>query len=99
MSTVNIGKEAVAGFMSGNGTVGTDAAQVYANSIEVLKHVTVHADSGNSGTIKVGASASQASTGYVLNAGDSTPPIFVNDLSLIWVVGSGSGQNFSFICS
>jgi hypothetical protein len=96
MSQVNIGKEVIDGFNAGNSTVGT-APQALANTYPVNKHVVVRATTGNSGTIKVGPTAGGASAGFVLGAGETSPPIYVDDVAKVFVVGSASSQNYSWI--
>ena len=92
-----IGKEAVAGFAAGDGTVDQVALQL--DGGEVLKHVVVRANGGNSGVIMVGHSANAVANGFVLAHGEQTPPIYVNDRKKIWLIGSADGQGFSWISS
>jgi hypothetical protein len=99
MSVVNVAKESVSSWNAGNGSVGETPAQLSDTSFEVRKHVVIRADAGNSGTITVGPNAGGVSAGFILAAGEQTPPIYVDDLSKVWLVGSASGQNYSFICT
>ncbi len=92
-----IGKESLATFAAGDGTVGLSAAQLPGR--EVLKHVVVRANGGNANVIMVGHSADAVGTGFILSAGQMTPPIYVDDLSKIWVVGGAASQGFSWIAS
>ncbi len=94
---VQIGKEAVATFAAGDGTVGTAAAQLPGGA--VLKHVVVRANAGNSNVIMVGQSAAAVPNGFVLAAGEQTPPIYVDDLSKVWLLGGAASQGFSWIAS
>lgn len=98
MSVVHVAKESVPDWNSGNGTVGT-SPQALGASYTVKKHVVVRAASGNSGTVTVGPNAGSASAGFILAAGEQTPPIYVDDVAKIFVVGSASGQNYSYICT
>ncbi|HEX3657057.1 MAG TPA: hypothetical protein VHV55_14685 [Pirellulales bacterium] len=98
MSTIKISDEAMPEFQAGNGTVGETAAQLFDSTFAVHKHVVVHADDANSGTISIGNSAARASSGFILKAGDTSPPIYIDDLSKIWLIGSAASQNFSWLC-
>src|SRR5579863_10524908 len=80
MSTINVANESLADWNAGHGTVGTTAQALSTDSPAVRKHVVVRADAGNSGTIKVGPNSATASGGFVLAAGEQTPPIFVDSL-------------------
>jgi hypothetical protein len=95
MSVVNIAREAIDGFNSGHGTVGTSAQAL--PSWPVSKHVVVRADSGNGNTVSIGPTAGGASGGFILNAGDTSPPIYVNDVNKIFVVGGASSQAYSWV--
>jgi hypothetical protein len=97
VSVVDIGKEAVAGFAAGDGTVGTTAAQLPDH--QVLKHVVVRANGGNANIVMVGHSHDAVATGFVLAAGEQTPPIYVDDLGKVWVQGGAASQGYSWICS
>jgi hypothetical protein len=99
MSVVNVAKESVAGFNAGNGTVGTSPQALVTSPWTVQKHVVVRADPANTGTVKVGPNLGSASAGFVLPAGQETPPIYVDDLSKVFVIGSAAGQNYSFVCT
>jgi hypothetical protein len=99
MSVVNIGKEAMPAFMAGNGTVGMTPAQLSTMTLEVRKHVVVRASSDNGSTVAVGSAAALAANGFILAAGEQTPPIYVDDLSKIWVVGGDADQEFNWIAN
>jgi len=92
-----IGKEAVAGFMAGDGSVDTSAIQL--PGAEVMKHVVVRANGGNSNIIMVGHSKDAVASGFILSAGQMTPPIYVDDRKKVWLIGSADGQGFSWISS
>jgi len=63
----------------------------------VKKHVTLHAATANSGTITVGATCAGAATGFVLTPGLQSPPIYVDNVNKVYVIGSTPGQAFSWI--
>lgn len=96
--TTELGKESVASFAAGDGTVGTSSA-VQLPGRTVLKHVVVRANGGNTNIVMVGHSEATVAAGFVLAAGEETPPIYVDDLSKIWVLGGAASQGFSWIAS
>lgn len=97
MSVVSIYKEVTDGFNAGHGTVGTSAQALQTDSWPVNKHVVVRADSSNGNTVSVGPNGGVASAGFVLAAGEQTPPIYVDDVNKVFVVGGASGQKYSWI--
>lgn len=98
MNVVQIGKEAVASFAAGDGTVGATPATLTPGGA-VNKHVVVRANSANTDVIMVGHSAQAVANGFVLKAGDQTPPIYVDDLAKVWLLGAASNPGFSWIAS
>ena len=94
---MDITKEAVSEFHTGSGTVGTSAAQLH-TGMAITKYVVVKAagDLGSK-TIHVGPTLAQASSGFVLRAGEQTPPIHVNDLGKVWLVGSDADCDYSWV--
>lgn len=97
--TVSVGKEAVDSFYAGNGTVGETPQPLHEVGVIVRKHVVVRADSGNgSETISVGP-PSRSASGFILAAGEQTPPIYVENTDLIEVVGSAAAQAYSWIAN
>jgi hypothetical protein len=98
MSCVNITNESVPGepLKAGNGTVGTDEARITEIDWPIRKHVIVRAASDNTSTITVGPPG-DAANGFVLAAGEQTPPMYVDDTSRVRVVGGDADQAFSWI--
>lgn len=97
MSVVSIGKEALSeGFMAGSGTIGTTEGLVSPVEFPISKHIIIRATAGNSGTIKVGRPGN-ATNGFILAAGEQTPPIYVDATSKVAIIGSASGQGFSWL--
>ena len=96
-NNVSIGKESMTEWSAGNGSVGTVPAQLVAMPFPVRKHVIVRANSGNSATISIGPTSAQCDAGFILAAGATSPPIHIDDLSKVWLVGSASGQAFSWL--
>ena len=99
MTTINIGKESLEdGFLTGNGTVGTSEAKISAVNFPIRKHVVIRADSGNTNTITVGRPGA-ATVGYVLAAGEQTPPLYVDETDKVRVIGGAASQNFSWVAN
>ena len=96
-ASVDVAKESIAGWASGNGTVGTTPQKL--GDYPVAKKVVVRANGGNSGVITIGATSDQAAEGFILAAADRSPEIYVDDINKIWVVGSAAGQGYSWIAS
>lgn len=94
-----IGKESVDRFFAGHGTVGTSEAKISSVGLAVRKHIVVRSASSNGAeTITVGPYG-RAAQGFVLAAGEQTPPIYVENTDLIGVIGSAVGQDFSWIAT
>lgn len=100
MSNVNIGAEALSEFCAGNGQVGQTEDKVYPVGIPIRKHIVIraHADIGEGETITVGPTG-RAADGFILAAGEQTPPIYVDNTDKIGVIGSNDNLGFSFILS
>ncbi len=94
----NIGKEAAESFFAGNGSVGISAQPLEAVGMPVAKHVVVRADSGNGSTIKVGP-IGRSDSGFILNACEQTPPIYVDSTDKIEVIGGDADQVYSWIAN
>jgi hypothetical protein len=97
VGTVDIGKEAVPEFATGNGTIGTSADHLPQHAVR--KHVVVRANGGNANIVQVGHSADAVANGFILSAGQMTPPIYIDDLSKVWVLGGAASQGYSWIAS
>jgi hypothetical protein len=92
LSNIEIGRESVEQWFSGNSTVGTTPKQLHSGQA-IYKHVRIRA---HSGVITIGDSSLRAGSGFILAAGDLSPPIFVDDLSHLWIVGDASGRSYSW---
>jgi len=99
MSIVNIAKEAVDTFKAGNGTVGTTPQKLATINWPALKHIVVAAAAANGNTITVGSSAGETTTGFILAAGEKTPPIYVDGTDRIWVVGGAAAQAYNWLAN
>ena len=96
---VNIAKESLpTGFMAGNGTVGVSEEVIDALAFPIQKHIVIRADSDNGGDIIVGRPGAAVS-GFILHAGETSPPIYVDDTSKVAVVGSEADQDYSWIAN
>lgn len=98
MPVIDIAKEAISTFAAGDGTIGLTPTQLTPGG-QVNKHVVVRANGGNSNVIMVGPSAAAVGAGFVLAAGNQTPPIYVDDLSKVWLLGGAAAQGYSWIAS
>lgn len=96
---MSIGKEAVDSFFAGNGTVGTSPQPLHEVGVGVRKHIVVRASADNgTETISVGP-VGRSATGFVLAAGEQTPPIYVENTDLVEVVASAASQDYSWIAN
>lgn len=97
MSTVNIAETSLPdGFLAGSGTVGTSEAKLSSVNFPVRKQLVIRADAANSNTIIVGRPGSAAS-GFILAAGEQTPPLFVDETDKVAIVGGAASQNYSWV--
>ena len=96
---VNIGREALTAFQAGQGTVGATAQKLAAlNAVPpVLKYVIVKADATNSNNVFAGPSGVDATIGFRLDAGETTPPIHIDDVSKVSVIGDAASQGYSWL--
>ena len=97
MNTVRVGQESLPGFAANDGTIGTAGAVLPA--FPIRKHVVIRANAGNGSTIIIAHSEAALANGFTLSAGQMTPPIYVDDLSKIWIKGGASSQGYSWIAS
>ena len=93
---VSIANEALPEFLHGHGTVGTTKA-VIANQTPLKKYVIIKADLTNTNNIFVGGVNVTAANGFMLDAGESTPPIHIDDLSKVYVIGDAASQSYSWL--
>lgn len=86
-----------AALIDGTVVVGGTAVQLIATATPA-RSVVIQARSNNSGTVTIGADNGITSqgAGHTLVAGASLP-MSVDDLSLIWLIGSAAGQNVDFL--
>jgi len=84
-------------FTAGCGTV--DQTPQPLGEAAIPKNLVLRANGSNSGIISIGNSAENAAEGYILGKGEITPPIFVDNLSKVFVVGSANGQGYSWIAT
>lgn len=83
------------GFNAGHDTVGA-TEQALASAWRVRKHVVITADAANTDPIFIGTQNNSAN-GFVLKAGDTSPPIYVDDVSKVFVTGASSDPAYSWI--
>ena len=63
----------------------------------VKKYVMLRANGANGNVIMVGNRADNAEDGFILSAGQQSPPIYVNDLNKVYIVGGAADQGYSWI--
>jgi hypothetical protein len=63
----------------------------------VKKYVMLRANGANASVIMIGNRADNASDGFILSAGQQSPPIYVNDVNRIYIVGGAVDQGYSWI--
>jgi len=64
---------------------------------EVKKYVMLRANGANSSVITVGDRADNAADGFILSAGQQSPPIYVDNLNKLYIVGGAADQGYSWI--
>lgn len=79
---------------AGNGTVGTTEAKISEINWPLRKHIVIRSATDNNSTIAVGP---PGANGFVLAAGESTPPMHVDSTDRVRVIGGAAGQNFSWL--
>jgi hypothetical protein len=63
----------------------------------VKKYVMLRANGANGNVIMVGNRADNAEDGFILSAGQQSPPIYVDDLAKVYIVGGAADQGYSWI--
>ncbi len=94
---VSIANEAVNEFKTGHGIAGAAKAAVATAETPLMKYVIIKADLGNSNNVYVGGPNVLTTTGFMLDAGEVTPPIHIDDLSKVWVIGGAASQGYSWL--
>jgi hypothetical protein len=64
---------------------------------EVTKYVMLRANGANTSVIMIGHSAAEAGDGFILSASQQSPPIYVDNLNKLYVVGRAADQGYSWI--
>jgi hypothetical protein len=64
---------------------------------EVKKYVVVRANGANTGIILIGTTVSNVGDGFILSAGQVTPPIYVDQLNKVYLKGGAADQGYSWI--
>jgi hypothetical protein len=63
----------------------------------VKKYVMLRANGANSNVIMLGNTAANVGDGFILSAGQQSPPIYVDDLNKLYIVGGAADQGYSWI--
>ncbi len=85
------------GFDTGSGKINTTPQPL--GVLAVRKSLVIRANGSNTGVICVGNSPDNAAEGYILGKGETTPPIYVDDLQKVFLVGSANAQGYSWIAT
>lgn len=94
---VSVSKESLPTFLAGNGTVGTDSIRLSTIGYPVFKHVVVRAADGNTGTIEV--APHEDGEGFLIAENEQTPPIYIDDVSKVWIKGSEADQDYNWVAN
>ena len=81
----------------GHGVVVATNEQGHSVGWPIKKHVMLRANGANGNVIMVGHSAGDAGDGFILSAGQQSPPIYVDNLNKVYLVGGAADQGFSWI--
>jgi len=63
----------------------------------VKKYVMLRANGANASVIMIGNTAANAGDGFILSAGQQSPPIHVDDLNKLYIVGGAADQGYSYM--
>ncbi len=64
---------------------------------ELRKYVMVRANGANGNIISIGNTPGNADEGFILSAGQQSPPIYVDNLNKVYLIGGAGGQGFSWV--
>jgi hypothetical protein len=64
---------------------------------EVKKYVVVRANGANTNVITVGTTVANVGDGFILSAGQISPPIYVDQLNKVYLKGGAADQSYSWI--
>lgn len=81
----------------GHGVAMTVNEHGHAVGWPVKKYVMLRANGANGNVIMVGHSAAEVGDGFILSAGQQSPPIYVCDLNKLYLVGGAADQGYSWI--
>ena len=87
---------AVGDFWTDASTCTTTPKQLKTDSFPLRKGVVLRADKSNTKSINVGNSDAK-NTGFVLDAGEQSPLLQVDNLNKLYVVASDGTQSYSWI--
>ena len=81
----------------GHGVTVTVNERGHAVGWPVRKYVMLRANGANGNVIMVGHSAAAVGDGFILSAGQQSPPLHVDNLNKLYLVGGAADQGFSWI--
>jgi hypothetical protein len=83
-------------FWTDAGTCNATPKRLKDGSFPLKHYVVVRANTSNTKAICVGNSDC-ANTGFILAAGEQTPPLPIDNLNKVWVVSTEGDQGYSWI--
>jgi len=81
----------------GHGVVVAIGQHGHAVGWPIKKYIMLRANGANGNVIMVGHSAADAGDGFILSAGQQSPPIYVDNLNKVYLVGGAADQGYSWI--
>jgi hypothetical protein len=100
MSVVHVSKTSVRDFCAGHGVVDSSTEKVVIDlgsaGLPVTKHLTIRADINNTDAILIGRPGN-AAAGFVLRPGETSPPLFVENVNDVALIAASGSQAFSWV--
>jgi len=81
----------------GHGVTVTVNEHGHAVGWPVKKYVMLRANGANGNVIMIGNRADNAEDGFILSAGQQSPPLYLDDLNKVYIVGGAADQGYSWI--
>lgn len=96
MTPVHVINESVGELRIGHGVAGVAETALSAIEWPLRKYIIIRAAAGNTNTVIVGR-PNDAANGWVLEAGESTPPIPVDNTKHLAVIGGAAAQDYNWL--
>lgn len=89
---MQIEKESLSDFWTGTITVGTSAMKLSSVKREIRKGVYLRVGATpTDALLSIGKTVTDAATGFIVPAGETSPLLYVDDLSKLWLVSTKAG--------